>query len=540
MLGRLNNSEAATEGVGAVPAAGLILGEPPPEPHPLNYAAGPSRLPDVAPAMAQPPIAPPPPVQGGNIDALGAQARRIGRAGADGLEAASEATGRLADAAEIRKGAIDEQARIGAQKAQAREQGLDEQIGQYQAYQQRLDEVRRGEEEAVGAAKKERDEAVQDARYAGLSRDRRLELQAIVSNKDATLQQKAQAKQELEQAQDIDPDRFWRNADTGTKVTAIIAQIIGGAAAGFSASLGGDGTNHAMQTLRQIVENDIGAQRGRFAKKEREADAAGARVEATEADFERDRAQALRDYSVGLELVKMKVDKLTAGLEGTEQHASAQMLKAGIDEDLVKNDIAITQHAQNAHLNALVSQGSLMSTQAQMQEGRALRAVEQQATGNDAASLEANMQARGLAVKPGARLSNEEIKKASDIKGKSDALILATQRLVDLRDELWESPQKWADPSFRKKSEAALRQAQAAWKEGKGLGAWDKGTADMLDQVYGGSPSDIGFVRAKYQEVLRGAFDDRNRMLDALGVTPIAQGQQSQNLGVPGERDLGR
>jgi hypothetical protein len=347
-----------------------LMKDPPPDPKPLSLvpvpppgeqAAAPSPAPAVAPSAAA--------VGGANLGALGAQGRKIGQIGAEGLEAAQSAGQELRSANDARKQAAYDVGEVQRQKAEAEAGGYDAQFEAAQRHQTRMDEIRRGEEEAVGSAKKGYDDALQDAKYAGISRERRNELQAIASNRDATPVQQAAAKAELDKASRIDPDQYL-GGSTARKIGVTIAQALGAFGAGMTG-----GPNHAMQIIRDAIQKNIEAQQANFAKREREAEKAGARVGETRAGFEQDRQQALRDYGIGLEMVKMKVARQTAGLEGTEAAAKANDLMAQLDAEVAKNASALEASARGQYLDAEIAKSRVMGDQAQMQEQRAARSA---------------------------------------------------------------------------------------------------------------------------------------------------------------------
>jgi hypothetical protein len=389
---------------------GEILAEPAAEPPPTAVVSGPSKPPAPPPGVR--PVVPAAP-SGANLGALGAQARKVGAIGADGMESAKEAGEKIAGAAEDRKESVREVAGIQQQKADAEVRSMDEQIALHQGYQDRLKLVRQGEEEAVASAKKNYNEALEDAKYAGIPREKRLELQAIVNNPNATTVQKASAKAQLEKASQIDPDQVLGTA--GAKITAAIAMVLGGIGSGLTG-----GPNYAIQIIQQAIQDNIGAQKHRFAKKEREAEKAEANIDKTKAEFSEDKANALREYGIGLEMAKMKLGKITAGLSGGEAMAKAKELEAQITEEAAKNSLALEHQARGAYLQSQIAQGQIMTNQAEMQERRVEKAAAAAAEATGAEALEGYVfTGKTTPTKP----ALDRAQKAAGVKASGNALL---------------------------------------------------------------------------------------------------------------------
>ncbi len=515
---------AVTLGAGV---AGGLLREPAPEAPPASLVTGPAGAPPpdaMAPPVPRLPSAPMP--QGANIGALDAQGRRIAAAGAAGVQSAQEAGSALVDVGQDRKEAAQDIAEAQRQKAEAAAQTAEQQILAQTEYQQRLAQLKSEEDKAVGAAKKDYDESLQDARYAGIPREKRQELQSIINNPNATPVQQASAKAQLEKASQVDPDRYLGTA--GRKVTAGIAMALGAMGSAYTG-----GPNYAFQMIQQAIQDDIETQKHNFAKRERESDKAGARVSATRQEFNASKDDALKQYGIGLEMAKLKLAKITAGIEGTEAIANGKVLEAQIDEEIIKNANAMEQDARGRYQQGLVAQGGLMSDAARMREQRAKDAREE----GDPNALAANMAARGIELNPGVVLSKEEVKKVSEIKGAGDGLVAATNRLIEMREKAMSDPKLLVSPDFRKAAETAYYEAQAAWKEGKNMGAWDAGTQEVLEKVFGKPPSGIGFVQTRYEEIRDSARRDTATKLGAYGAKP-AEARRQQ--GVPGEQLVSR
>ena len=351
----------------AVPAigaavTGALLREPTPEAPPTLVSGAPDQQPPAP--LPNPQVMPPMALVGANLGALGAHARKIGQAGADALASGQEANKKFLDAGAARQEAVGDAAAIQQQKGNAAAESYDQQIAEHINYQNKLKTIADGEKEAVESAKNGYAAALEDAKYAGIAPDKRRELQAIMNNRDATDVQKASAKAQLDKATAIDPDQYLGSA--GRKITAAIAYALGAMGAARTG-----GPNQAMQIIQSAIHDNIEAQKHSFSKRDREAEKAKDNIGATKEQFASDRGNALRDYGIALEMTKMKLGKITAGLDGDEAVARGAELQAALDQESIKNATAIEQAARGDYAQSLAQQGSLMATKVGLEEKRA-------------------------------------------------------------------------------------------------------------------------------------------------------------------------
>lgn len=402
--------------------AGGLLREPTAEPQPPIVTGEPGAPPAAPPATAPPPAPAIP--QGASLRALDEQGRKIAAAGAEGVDIAKRAVGDLEAAGGQREDAAREVARINAEKAAARAQAIDQQILQQQEYQARLGKLKQDEDKAVADAKQRHDDALQDAMYAGISGDKRRELQKIASDPNATDVQKASAKSKLDKASQIDPDRYLGTA--GRKVTAAIAQALGAMGAARTG-----GPNQAMEMIQKAIRNDIAAQRDNFAKREREADKAEAGIDATKKGFASQKAEELQRYDISLAMTEKKLAKIMAGLEGQEAIAGGENLAGKLKEARIKTQGALLQQASSDHQRSLVSQGGLMSDKAHIQEKRADQAAAGAAGPKELPASEARLLGELKAAPPAL---DDLLKNFKAKTGPTDMLPGATLRSRDTRE----------------------------------------------------------------------------------------------------------
>lgn len=496
-----------------------ILAEPPPEPPPTNIVTATPAPPVPDPAAAAglaPPAGSFAVPQAADLSPLDAQGRKIAAAGVAGIKAA-EATGdKLAAIGEQRKGAAEELAGVQAQKAQAQAASFEQQVQQAVAYQKRLDDVRRGEEEAVAEARKSYDESLEDAKYAGISPDKRRELQAVLKNPGATPAQQAAAKAQLERASQIDPDQFL--GTSGRKITAAIAMALGALGSAMTG-----GPNHAMQIIQGAIRDNIDAQKHRFAKKRTESADAKGKIDETKADFADDRTNALRDYGIGLEMAKLKLGKITAGLDGAEAVAKAAELQAQLDEEIVKNQHALETAARGNYQASLAQQGGLMTNAAQLRDERA-RAAAKAAGEGEALQLEGyTFTGKTQPTKP-----------ALDRAQKAQQIVRGGERLIDEAIALRrEHGSEHGGGPVQARMDVLQSEMITLVGQMSDAGVIQPGEAERFKQAIG-NLSGVGFVTDRLQALrwtLRNRADAAAR---AAGFEPAAQ--QSP---LPGARPTG-
>lgn len=326
--------------------------------------------PEPPPVVTQAPIASSPPPGGAgmgvsyagplNPGALDAQGRKIAATGQQALDYSKSAADAYGRANEARKDAAGQLGAVAQQRAQANMQAADDQLATHVAYQARLDELKKQEADAVKTASEDYNEHMLDAKYANMSRDERKSAQAIAADPNATPAQRASARAQLDKAQNIDPNQLFGES-TGAKITAAIAMALGA----YASSMGG-GPNTAMQIIQGAIADNIDAQKQNFAKKRAEAADARGRVSETRAGFEDDRQEALKAYGLGLEATKIKLAKISAGLEGTEAGAKAQELQAQLEQESIKTKDAYVQAGLSNKMQAQAQQGNLMANSAQL------------------------------------------------------------------------------------------------------------------------------------------------------------------------------
>jgi hypothetical protein len=150
-----------------------------------------------------------------------------------------------------------------------------------------------------------------------------------------------------------------------------------------------------------------------------------------------------------------------------------------------------------------------------------------------------NLVARGLEPKPGVQLADAEVKKVSEIAGSANGAIERVRDLTRMREKLTHDPTLFASPEFRASAKAAYRSAQAAYKDAAELGTWDKGTSELLDEMFGGDPASFGFLGAKYKAVEDSMISNRDKKLDGFGVRVRPQ-RQADAQRPPGWQDTSK
>jgi hypothetical protein len=392
------------EAANAVPVGGLPAEPPPVLVPPDTGSPQPPTLPDMAQNMA------PPMPAGANIGGLDALGRQIGNIGAS-MASGGTYDGQIEEAGKRRASAVRETGQIQQSRARAEAGNYDQQIEALTAHQQNLERIRRGEEKAVGQARAEYNEELADARHAGISRERRKELEKLRAS--GTVQQQAAAQAELEKAQNIDPDQFLGSA--GRKIGAAIAMALGA----YGSALSG-GPNSAMEIIQQSIRDNIDAQKANRASRERSAERARERVGETQEQFQTEEERANRAYGVGIEMAKVKLARISAGLQGTEAGLRAEELASGLEQESAVAANTVEQQRRAAHLDALQAQAGVATNAAQLREGRRARAEE--ARGGP------GLQVPGL---QGVGISKEAMNESAQMLGDGQAML---RQLAELRD----------------------------------------------------------------------------------------------------------
>lgn len=126
----------------------------------------------------------------------------------------------------------------------------------------------------------------------------------------------------------IDPKRYMHNMDTGSKITAAIALMLGGAA-----SKGGP--NPAMQVMNNAIERDIEAQRNA-------QDVTKTLWGMNRMNMNSDLQANLQTQNQFMAIANAKIAAATAGAQGVQALAAAAPLKAQLEQQMNMNNFKMS------------------------------------------------------------------------------------------------------------------------------------------------------------------------------------------------------
>lgn len=350
---------AGPAGVGLGAMSGILRTPDAEPPSSAQLVTGPSgRPPPTVPTPAQ--VATARPAGTG----LGGAAGRIGAIGEEAVKSGKETQTALGEAYGAQKTAAERQAAIQSQAASDTAAAIDGQMRATAAYQKRLQDMAAGEEKASREAQAAYGEAQDDVKYAGISSDERKRLQATANSPDATLQQKASAKSQLDKAQSVDPEKYF--GGMGGKITAGIAMALGAYGAAFTG-----GPNYAMQIIQQAIQDNIAAQKESFAKKRGEASEKRSLWDSVKDRFANDRQRETAAYGLSIDQVKQQLEKIKATSSSEEVLANADALGAQLDAEQTKTGAELDRQVRNDHLQAEMGRAGVLTNMAEINDRRA-------------------------------------------------------------------------------------------------------------------------------------------------------------------------
>lgn len=167
--------------------------------------------------------------------------------------------------------------------------------------------------------------------HEGLARQREQNLRDREARQTAALEQEHGKLEELvTRAREgkVDPERYWREASTGTKVSAAIGAMLGGIGQGLIG-----GKNYGLEALNTAISQDIQAQRDNIANnREKVSDRRGVLSEMRRTFGDETAAEAATWVS-HLEVAKTQLARIAAESNSDAIRVRAQQQLAAIDKD---------------------------------------------------------------------------------------------------------------------------------------------------------------------------------------------------------------
>lgn len=210
--------------------------------------------------------------------------------------------------------------------------------------------VQSGMEKQESAAKTLGDSAIKGAQeqsraYETLIKDaevKRIEAQKAQADQQAMIageMKKAQVlSEEIQKAAHVDPNRVWKNMDTGNRIVAAISIAFGAIGAGMTGK-----SNGAIDVIDKAIDRDIDAQKLALTQKQTTLGNQMNIVGMMRQQFGDVRAADAAALAALYDNAKLRVQQIATKYQGTETAAKAQQLQGEIE---VKKNAAIMQLQQ--------------------------------------------------------------------------------------------------------------------------------------------------------------------------------------------------
>lgn len=311
---------------------------------------------------------------------------------------------------------------------------------------------------------------------------------------------------EVQQGAKINPDKFWEDKTTGQKVGAAIAIAMGA----LGGALQGTGRNSALDIINNAIDRDISAQEKNYLSKKDSLAASQSllgQYERRMDNIEASRQLAKRDQ---LLIAEMKLNETLAGVSGKEAQAKGLMLKGQLANERAKLDMQIAQMVgENAQMQSIMSGGSVNPTRLPKEFQDKLVKV-----GNE----------YKIAVSP---------KAASDITEKTAAMDAFTEKANELKDLLGTTSGLTRFASLPTKDRERIKTLASdlapSYSKLKGMGAFDQGTAQVVEKIIGSPESALisPIAKAKLNQAIDAIQIDKENLFNTgiIGYKKLKKGK---------------
>lgn len=336
-------------------------------------------------------------------------------------------------------------------------------------------------------------------RYFNMDPEARRKAEATLNDPTADDRQREKAREALDKGSKIDPGRLLGSARN--QVFAAIAQAMGTYASAFGVQ------NTATQIVQNAIDRDIMAQKEAQEARRGEVAESKSLLDMNRERFADERQAVLATKIQMLEMSQLEMERAKA--------------RYGADRDTAQLDRAIQDTQQAA-----------IDTQAKFAEAsyqNTVRGASAQAdiAGKRAAVAAAGAKADGggqqippgLKVVSGYKPSDKDIQSGQKIVSSAAALRNAIGRLKDIRGRAGTGGFEVLDRDLVNEGKSALADAITAYKDAKELGALDKGSLELADDVLGGDPTGMGAKMARYDALLKAIERDTQGRLKPYGLT---------------------
>jgi hypothetical protein len=182
-----------------------------------------------------------------------------------------------------------------------------------------------------------KDAQVFQEQIAQLGNERKQRYEEHVKNLEAS-------QKELEKAHEINPNRYWENKSTGSKISATIGIFLGA----IGGALTGKGGNVALDIVNSAIDKDIEAQKDAYNRlKGKMADKQSAYSMAMN-ELGNEQAAVLAAQASGLKMTELKLKSVAAQAQSEEVRAKALMGIGALKEEQAKVGMMLNQQIQKS------------------------------------------------------------------------------------------------------------------------------------------------------------------------------------------------
>jgi hypothetical protein len=302
----------------------------------------------------------------------------------------------------------------------------------------------------------------------------------------------AQVASEVQNAAQINPNRFWAEKDTGDKVAAAIAIGLGA----LGSALQGTGKNAALDILDKAVDKDIMAQEKAYMQKKDSLAVSQSLLGMYKNQVDDMQAAKMLAKADAISSIQYKLNETMAGVQSKEAAAKAQMIFGELQN--AKGQLI---YGAQQKLAQLAQQQNLYSGQ------------------GDINPMNVPKEDRDLLVNVGGRnMMARSTGAATEVREKVTALDSFQQqgrRYLELLEKKSALGAKFPTELNAELNTVASNMGVSYGKT-KGMGTYDKGTAEAIAQILGDPNSFMkGNLQAKVKEALKLQEIDKQNILKA-------------------------
>lgn len=143
-------------------------------------------------------------------------------------------------------------------------------------------------------------------------------------------------------SQQIDPDKFWHDKDTGTRIGVSLMMAFGQFASGMTGA-----PNKAAEIIQDAIHRDIDAQKANLANKRASLDAQGNVLAMTRQNFASVNEQMAAARALSYKAAEAKLSTIAAQYKNPEYQAAAQQTQAQLERLRAQEEAKLAQATQD-------------------------------------------------------------------------------------------------------------------------------------------------------------------------------------------------